>query len=69
MNRQEILSIAESHGVRVVAGSLDGSPDALVRLIHAVIEDATLEDLRQSDAWIFYAAKDQRSVIGDTVDG
>jgi len=69
MNRTEILSIAESHGIRVVAGSLDGTPDALVRLIHAVIEIATLEDLRQSDAWIFYAAKDQRSVIGDTVDG
>ena len=69
MNRQEILSIAESHGVRVVAGSLDGTPDALVRLIYAVIEDATLEDLRQGDAWIFYAARDQQSVIGDTVDG
>jgi len=69
MNRQEILSIAESHGVRVVAGSLDGSPDALVSLVQAVIEIATLDDLRQSDAWIFYAARDQQSVIGDTVDG
>lgn len=69
MNQQEILSIAESHGVRIVAGSLDGTPDALVNLVHAVIEIATLDDLRQSDAWIFYAAKDQRSVIGDTVDG
>lgn len=69
MNRQEILSIAESHGVRVVAGSLDGTPDALVNLIHAVIESATLDDLRQGDAWIFYAARDQKSVIGDTVDG
>lgn len=69
MNRQEILSIAESHGIRVVAGSLDGTPDALVSLVQAVIEIATLDDLRQSDAWIFHAAKDQQSVIGDTVDG
>ncbi len=69
MNRTEILSIAESHGVRVVAGSLDGTPDALVNLIHAVIESATPDDLRQVDAWIFYAARDQQSVIGDTVDG
>ncbi|MBS0368159.1 MAG: hypothetical protein JSS57_03045 [Proteobacteria bacterium] len=69
MNRTEILSVAESHGVRVVAGSLDGTPDALVSLVQAVIEIATLDDLRQSDAWIFYAARDQQSVIGDTVDG
>lgn len=69
MNRTEILSIAESHGVRIVAGSLDGTPDALVSLVQAVIEIATLDDLRQSDAWIFYAARDQQSVIGDTVDG
>lgn len=69
MNRTEILSIAESHGVRVVAGSLDGTPDALVRLIHAVIEIVTLDDLRQSDAWIFYAAKDQREIVGAGIDG
>lgn len=69
MNRTEILSIAESHGVRVVAGSLDGTPDALVRLIHAVIENATLEGLRQGDAWIFYAARDQREIAGAGIDG
>lgn len=69
MNRTEILSIAESHGVRVVAGSLDGTPDALVNLIHAVIESATLDDLRQGDAWIFYAARDQREIVGAGVDG
>ena len=69
MNRTEILSIAESHGVRVVAGSLDGTPDALVRLISAVIESATLDDLRQVDAWIFYAARDQREIVGAGIDG
>lgn len=69
MNRTEILSIAESHGVRIVAGSLDGTPDALVSLVQAVIEIATLDDLRQSDAWIFYTARDQREIVGAGIDG
>lgn len=68
MTRAEILRLAESHGVRIVAGSLDGTQDALVRLVHAVIELSTVDDLVQADARIFHAAKDQQSVIGAQID-
>ena len=69
MTRDEILRLAADNGVRIVAGSLDGTPDSLVRLVQSVIESVTVDDLRQSDAWIFYAARDQQSVIGAAIDG
>ena len=69
MTRDEILRLAADNGVSIVAGSLDGTPDSLVRLVQSVIESVTVDDLRQADSWIFYAARDQQSVIGAAIDG
>lgn len=69
MTRAEILRMAESSGIRIIAGSLDGTPDALVQLVNSVIEIATIDDLVQADAWIFHAARDQREIVGVGIDG
>ena len=51
MTAADILAHAQAHGIRVVAGALDGTPQALVELIQAL----TGASAPQPDETVYFA--------------